>query len=141
VRRLSRGRFRCAGAPCRWPGGQGLTKKPDLYAAAICTKVRPVDAMSQRSIGKTRHRFRFSEARMIRLRGSPNAGVCRLKAYFFLAVFFLAVFFLTTFFAVFFAFFAFLAMLLSIYPNGGSIDMRKSGIDRRDIQTTPQLQK
>jgi hypothetical protein len=88
-------------------------EKPDLYAVATCTKVRPY-----LTLALPRYRTAAKDAsyllERLRLRPGcdPEAAISQYDYFFFFDVFFAT--FLVAAFAVFFAFFAFLAMSSSV---------------------------
>jgi hypothetical protein len=91
----------------------GQKRKPDLYAVATCTKVRPYLTLPRyrtaaKDASNPLERFRFASG------VAPEAqSLSRGYDYFFFFEVFFATF-LVAAFAVFFAFFAFLAMSSSV---------------------------
>ena len=109
----------------------GRNEKPDLYAVAICTKVRPYLALP-------RYRTAAKDIQIL-WKGFALRPGCDPEAqslsrgydyFFFFEVFFAT--FLVAALAVFFAFFAFLAMSSSI--KTGSVNMRTPCIDMHNIE-------
>ena len=112
-------------------------QKPDLYAAATCTKVQPYRALPRSRLQRT---FPVSSGALSiasSLRSGGGNFVRRGCGYFFFLEVFFATF-LVAAFVVFFAFFAFLAMSSSI--KTGSMNVRTPCIDMHTIETISQKQ-